>query len=208
MCCLLYYKCFSIILSRYISTIFLSVISWTILMLMPHTIESPLLSKVQSMYPFFMLGLIFRKFRIFDTIKRVPFISGLSSFVIFATFYVILAPKQNFYHFQYMSTFNWLVSYLMMLFVGLAGIIICYLLCNKISRLNIAPINWLNEIGQYTLAIYLEQTIIFSFLNFAGVKLSNDIIVFMLAILIFTSLAFATKIVSHHKLLSKILLGK
>lgn len=208
MCCLLYYKCLDTILSRYIGSILLAVISWAILMLIPHDIESSIISKVQSMYPFFMFGIIFRKFRIFDTVKRFPIISGLSSLVIFVLLYMFMQPMQNFYHFQSMSTLNWLFSYFLMLLAGMAGIIVCYLLCKKLSHINIAPISWLNEIGQYTLAIYLEQTIVFSFCNLIGVKLSNGLVVFIVATLIFICLSLVTKVISRNKTLSKFLLGK
>lgn len=207
-CCLLYYKCFDILFSQYLNMAYLAVISWAILMLLPHTIESYLISKVQSLYPFFLTGIIFRKFRLFEKISPYSLISVFLCIVILGMLYIVFKPNQYFYHFQYMDTTVWLLSYFMMLLAGLAGIIICFFISKKLSHLKNSSIFWLNEIGQFTLAIYLEQTVVFSFLNYTGAKLSNDLEVFILAVMIYLCLSFLTKIISQNKSLSKILLGK
>lgn len=208
MCCLIYYKCFSKVFSRYLSPTFLALISWSFLMLMPHTVESSVLSKVQSMYPFFTLGLLFRTYKIFDIIKRHIVVTLLISTAVFITMYVLFKPDQYFYHFQAMKTSQWLLSYAMTIVAGLAGIMICYLISLKVSQIEKSPIIWLNSVGQYTLAIYLEQTAVFSTINLLGLKLAYVWQIFLMALVIFIGLASVTKLVSRYPRVSIYLLGK
>lgn len=160
------------------------------------------------MYPFFAMGILFRTYNVFNVIKRHSRVWLAAAIIVFIAMYLLFEPELNFYHFQYMSPRRWIESYLMMFAAGSAGIVICYLASTVISRIERKTITWLNDIGQYTLAIYLEQTVVFSAINMMGLRIHSNILVFFLAAAIFIIVAIVTEIISRNTFLSKYLLGK
>ena len=129
--------------------------------ILPNT-HIPHMLYFKAMYPFFILGYIVRKYKLFDQLKE----RERSLLVLLIPLYILSSVlykgSDSFYYFGLTPFPRVIGNYLVMIFVGIMGITILYVLSSIVVRrfANKSPIIYISKMGQYTLAIYMLQGII------------------------------------------------
>lgn len=102
----------------------------------------------------------------------------------------------------------WIKAYIMMLFAGISGIILCYFGAEYIAERDNSAIKLVAEIGKYTFAIYMMQGVLCQIANYLHYVIFNQFILFTIAVIVFIFLFGVIHFLSEFKMPSKYLLGK
>ncbi|MDE6575376.1 MAG: acyltransferase family protein [Muribaculaceae bacterium] len=187
-----------------------SLISLIAIMLIPRWLPVPHFMYTQSMYPFFVLGLISKEYEIFPKIycSRLKTSIAILSIAVFATLYCVYTEKEDFfYYYVLISTSQWLLWYGLMIIAGVCGILILSFAGRRLTKLGLIP-DSLIQIGQYTLSIYLMQGVLCKLAEYKDWDREDWYVYLFIAIFIFILLGSMAILLSRFKLTSKIFLGK
>lgn len=200
------------ICSAYLSNILLGykglLISLLIVILVPFNIPIPHILYYKAMYPFFVGGLIFYKYDLFDFIvsyKKV-FIALLS--LIFIGCYYWYDYNNVFYFFKQLPLNQCISSYLHMLISGFCGICLIYILVKFLGGGKHKYTKIMMYLGQYTFGLYMLQGIVFKIVENNNLFITNYLLLSLIAIGGFASMCLCIYLISHSEFLSKHLLGK
>lgn len=188
---ILWYRLFRYLLPKY-NTLIISTISLMVAMLIPRGIPvPPHFAAFQSMYPFFLIGLISKEYNLLNKLKLSKWNSTIMfcSLIVFLILYFLYDKENFFYFFILISTPKWIESYLMMLIAGTTGILICYMAAELLARKNTAVIKWTAEIGKYTFAIYMMQGVLCKIAEYLKYGIYNQFVLFGIALIVFFALS-------------------
>lgn len=182
------------------------IISLIVVLLIPRTIHVPFFMYSQSMYVFFVAGVLFSHYKNRIGITKNTFFIILTLLVIYIPSLFFIQKERSFYFFSLITNHNYYLSYLLMLISGLSGIAICYIIAKY--TIIIKKIAILEFVGQYTLPIYLMQGVLCLIGTNSNIHITNLYFDFLLAVGIFSILSAICKIFTLNALTSKFILGK
>ena len=190
--------------------------SLLLLFLIPDTPFIPCLASFKAMYPFFLLGLMFRErgwLEIVYVHKRIVLPIALLIILVGWCFY---KGTWSFYYFPSTPFPNVVYYYMLMLVFGSAGIGCLYIICKEVWKRYCSNsfVLRLAELGQYTLAIYMIQGV---FVEVADcyqeqLAISNQLLLTLISIIasivLIVIISFFILWIRRNKKLSLYCLGK
>lgn len=206
---ILWFRLFRIILPK-LNLAVVSAASFVVLILIPRDIFVPHFMSFQSMYPFFLMGLISKENNLLSKFKtsRYKWLIVVLSLIVFSLLYMVYRKENFFYFFLLISTPEWIKSFIMMLFAGSAGIIICYLIADTIAYKENPIIKWTAEVGMYTFAIYMIQGILCKITDYTHYEIFNQYVLLAIGLAVFLLLSELTLFLRKFRSVAKYLLGK
>lgn len=189
-----------------------SVISFALIMIIPRTFPIPGFIEIQSMYPFFILGLNAREYNLIGKLvtSQIKFVVVPLCILAFTYLYSKYQYENFFYLFRFISTYDWLKSYAMMIIAAVSAIILILLAARRLSSLKQHHIilDFMTNIGQFTLSIYLMQGVLCHIgylMNYGKISWG---LYFLIAVLVYVSLGYIAINLAKFRITSKYLLGK
>lgn len=206
---ILWFRLFRIILPK-LNLALVSAASFVVLMLIPRDIFVPHFMSFQSMYPFFLMGFISKRYNLLSKFQTSSYkwLIVVLSFLVFASLYIVYRKENFFYFFLLISTPEWIKSFIMMLIAGFVGIIISYSIADTIAHKNNPIIKWTAEIGKYTFAIYMIQGILCKITDYTHYEIFNQFVLLAIALAVFLLLSELTLFLRKFRSAAKYLLGK
>lgn len=194
-----------------LSELLFDIISLVVLILVPYCLNIPHLASFKAMYPFFIIGTIFKKESVFK--KPVSTFLLLLCSVLFIVSFLLYDGEKFFYYFQLTTYPEVIFNYILMLFAGTSGIILIYCVISKFKQwMTPNALKLFGSVGQYTLAIYLSQGIIMYCLDCYAINISDvfleTVLSVLLSLMVMSGLSYTILKIRKNYILSKYLLGK
>ncbi len=184
------------------------IVSYVVLMLIPRSFPVPHFMYFQSMYIFFIMGLLFKQFNWGQLLVKRYVIALLIAFVGYVSALFFIKKESSFYFFLLIDNIDYIKSYLLAIWSGLCGISLLYVGLMKIVPVNKGFWKWLATTGQYTLSIYMMQGVLCELATHIGMNIKSQILVFSISVMVFVALASLSIYLKSVPLAAKYILGK
>jgi len=166
------------------------------------------ISTVQALYPFFLLGLVSREYKLVDKIKETSWCLITMSVIVFAISYYYYQNTLFFYNFANLPIGKVVLGYLLLIPSGTCGIILSIVLIRILSIKKHFLIERLALIGQYTFLLYMEQQVIVNIISCLDLRIHSFIVQFLASLLVFIFLSLSIKPIYRNPKIRLYLMGK
>jgi len=184
------------------------IVSYVVLMLIPRALPIPHFMYFQSMYIFFIVGLLFKQFNWGQLLVKKYVITILIALTGYVSTLFFIKKDTSFYFFLLIDNIDYIKSYLLTICSGICGIMLLYVGIMKIVPVNNEFWKWLAMVGQYTLSIYMMQGVLCEIATHIGMSLKSHILDFSISVIVFVALASLSIYLKSVPLAAKYILGK